>query len=355
MSRRILITGHNGYIGSVMTATFLRAGYDVVGLDTEYFRPCAIIPELADVPRIRKDIRDLHPDDLRGFYAVVHLAALSNDPLGDLNRGWTEDINFRASARLAEMAREAGTERFLLSSSCIMYGMSEASVVDERSPLDPQTDYARTKVQAERAIAELASDHFSPTFLRNGTVYGLSPRMRFDTVFNNLMGAAAANGRVVVYTDGKPWRPVIHVQDVARAFLAALEAPRSWIHNEAFNTGANHLNYQVIRLAEIAVDAVPGCQLEVLAQSSADQRTYQADFSKFAQTFSHFEFEWTPHKGARELLAAFRSIRLTPEVLSDKRYTRLKWLKHLLDTKQLDGSLRWCNGNGNGNGKEHHG
>ncbi|MGE0821966.1 MAG: NAD-dependent epimerase/dehydratase family protein [Candidatus Binatia bacterium] len=341
MAKRVLMTGHNGYIGSVMAPCFLQAGYDVVGFDTGYFRQCTLVPDQKSIPAMQKDIRDIGPADLRGFEAVVHLAALSNDPIGNLNERWTDDINFHASVRLAEMAKMAGVRRFLFSSSCIMYGVSETSIVNEDSPLAPQTEYARSKVKSERAIATLAEDGFSPTFLRNGTIYGISPRMRFDTVFNDLLGAAVTTGRVVVYSDGKPWRPVVHVQDVARAFLTVVQAPVATVHNQAFNTGANHLNHQIIALAEIAMQTVPGCRLEVRAQAGADQRTYKADFSKFAATFPQFEFQWTARSGARELYEAFTRIKLTTERFTDPRFTRLKWLRHLLDTRQLTDTLRW--------------
>jgi nucleoside-diphosphate-sugar epimerase len=294
-----------------------------------------------EVPAIRKDIRDVDAGDLDGIDAVVHLAALSNDPIGNLNDRWTEEINYEGSVRLAELAKAAGAERFLFSSSCIMYGMSEAAVVDETAPLDPKTEYARSKVRAEHALSALADDSFSPVFLRNGTVYGLSPRMRFDTVFNDLIGRAVATRRVVVYGDGRPWRPVVHVKDLVRAFLAALEAPREKVHNEAFNNGAEHLNYQVGELARIAVEAVPGCELEVLGEPGADQRTYKADFSKWASTFPDCKFEWTPHKGAAELRDAFETIGLTLEDFQDRRFTRLRWLSQLLDSGTVDSELRW--------------
>jgi nucleoside-diphosphate-sugar epimerase len=339
---RVLITGHEGYIGSVMAPILAAAGHAVVGLDTGYFRDCTLLPPDERIPTIEKDIRDLTGADLRGFDAVVHLAALSNDPIGNLNEAWTAEINDRASLRLAELAREAGVRRFIFSSSCIMYGMSDGGVVDENSPLDPQTAYARSKVRSERAISELASDDFSPTFLRNGTVYGLSPRMRFDTVFNNLMGSVVTTGRLVIHSDGKPWRPVVHVTDVSRAFLTVLTAPSADIHNQAINTGAEQLNHQVITLAEIAARTVPGATVDVLSQADADQRTYRTDFSKFARTFPSFEFRWTPVEGAQELLRGFRDVGLTHELYMDRRFTRLKWLRHLLDSGRLDGDLRWA-------------
>jgi nucleoside-diphosphate-sugar epimerase len=344
MHKRLLITGHKGYIGSVMAPLFVQAGYDVVGLDTGYFDRCTLVPDEVQVPTIRKDIRDVAPDDLHAFNAVIHLAALSNDPIGNLDQGWTRQINCEATVRLAEFAKAAGVERFLFSSSCIMYGMSEANVVTEESPLDPRTEYARSKVLAEKAVSDLAGDGFSPTFLRNGTIYGLSPRMRFDTVLNDLVGTAVATGKVVVTSDGKPWRPVVHVQDVARAFMTVLKAPLEQVHNQAFNTGANELNHQILDLAQIATRTVPGCQLELKAQVGADQRTYQADFSKFASTFPEFKFNWTAEKGAAELYRTFKTIGLTHAELVDRRFTRLKWLNHLLESKRLDENLYWRQG-----------
>jgi nucleoside-diphosphate-sugar epimerase len=324
-----------------MTPLLVESGYEVVGLDTGYFDECTLVPQSDGVPVVNKDIRDLDAEDLRGFDAVVHLAALCNDPLGNINEAWTEEINFEGSVRLAELAKATGVRRLLFSSSCIMYGMAEAATVSEESPLDPKTAYARSKVRAERAISALSDECFSPTFLRNGTVYGLSPRMRFDTVFNDLVGSAVANRKVVVYSDGTPWRPVVHVRDVARAFMAALEGPLEAVHDQAFNVGSDELNYQVIELARIAAASVSGCELEVQAQPGADQRTYRTDFGKFARTFPDFRFEWTPRRGARELRDAFERLGLDRETFADKRFTRLRWLRHMIDSGKLDGSLRW--------------
>lgn len=338
---RVLMTGNWGFLGSVFMPEFQKAGFEIVGLDTGFFEVCTLVPDKVQVSTIRKDIRDLASSDVEGFDAIVHLAALSNDPIGNLKSHWTEEINFQASVRLAELAKAAGVTRFLFSSSCIMYGQSEATEVTEESALDPKTEYARSKVKSEKAISQLANETFSPTFMRNGTIYGVSPRMRFDTVFNNLMGSAMAMGKVVVQSDGRPWRPVIHIQDVARAFIKVLEAPISKIHNQAFNVGADHLNHQVIELAETAVKAVPGCKLEVVAQPGADQRTYKASFKKIAQAFPDFKFKWTIKEGAEELYETFKKLELRPDTFTDKRFTRLKWLNHLLDTGKLDNSLRW--------------
>ena len=338
---RVLITGHLGYVGSVLTPLAVEAGHDVAGLDTGYFAECTLVPEQLSVPTIRKDLRDLTPADLQGFEAVMHLGALSNDPIGNLNAAWTEEINFKASVRLADLAKAAGVRRFLFSSSCIMYGMSTTEVMTEESPLDPKTEYARSKVRAEQAIAKLADAAFSPTFLRNGTIYGLSPRMRFDTVLNNLAGSAVATGKVVLHSDGKPWRPVAHVQDIARAFLHVLEAPVEMVHNQAFNNGEERMNHQVIELAEAVVRAVPGATLECLASPDADQRTYRTDFGKFARTFPDFAFRWSVQDGAKELSDAFRAIGLAHETFIDRRFTRLTWLRYLLESGRLDQSLRW--------------
>jgi nucleoside-diphosphate-sugar epimerase len=341
-NRRILVTGNNGYIGSVMAPWLKSQGYDVVGLDTDYFRPCTLVPDLAEIRTIHKDLREVSAKDLVGFDAVIHLAALSNDPIGNLNEAWTREINGEGTIRLAKFAKQAGVKRFLFSSSCIMYGMSEAAVVNETAPLAPQTEYARSKVVAEKALSELASDGFSPTFCRNGTIYGLSPRMRFDTVLNNLTGSGFTTGLVEIHSDGTPWRPVVHVQDVARAFQTVLEAPLEAVHNEAFNVGADELNHRIRELGQIVADTVPGCKLAMVPQPGADQRTYKADFAKFKRTFPAFAFRWTARKGADELYTAFQRIGLTSSQFTDKRFTRLNWLRHLLDSGSVDEALRWA-------------
>ena len=342
-NKRVLITGNNGYIGSVMAPWLQSRDYDIAGLDAEYFHACTLVSDVAKIPTVRKDIRDVTVNDLDGFDAVIHLAGLSNDPIGNLNAAWTREINSEATIRLAKCAKRAGVQRFIFSSSCIMYGMSEAAVVDENAPLAPQTEYARSKVDAEIMLYRLADKRFSPTFCRNGTVYGLSPRMRFDTVLNNLMGSAFTTGRVVINSDGTPWRPVVHVRDVARAFQAVLEAPLEAVHNQAFNIGADKLNHQIRELGQIVAEIVPGCELACLPLPGSDQRTYKADFSKFKRNFPAFDFRWTASKGAHELYSAFQKIGLTHNDFTSKCFTRLRWLQHLLDSGSLDKSLRWTN------------
>lgn len=341
-AKRILVTGNHGYIGSVMAPHLQRAGYEVVGLDTDYFIDCTLVPDTARIPTLVKDIRSLTADDVRGFDAVIHLAALSNDPIGNLNAGWTREINFEGTIHLARLAKAAGVRRFLFSSSCIMYGMSTADTVDETSPLAPQTEYARSKVEAEDGLRELADDGFSPTYCRNGTIYGLSPRMRFDTVLNDLTGRAFTTGKVEIYSDGTPWRPVVHVQDVARAFRTVLEAPREIIHNEAFNIGADPLNHQIRELADIVASTVPGCRVSFVPSPGADQRTYKASFAKFARDFPGFTFNWTARDGARELYESFKANGLTAADFTDRRFTRLRWLRHLVDDGLVNDHLFWA-------------
>lgn len=339
-AQRVLITGNAGYVGSVMAPLFREAGHEVLGLDVDFYRSCDLIPP-SPIPTIEKDVRDIQPADLRGFDAVVHLAALSNDPIGNLNPEWTDAINHGASRRLAAAAREAGVRRFLFASSCIMYGLSEGGEVDEGSPLNPQTDYARSKVLAERAISSFASPGFSPVHLRNGTMYGVSPRMRFDTVLNNLTGWAATTGKITVLSDGTPWRPVVHVRDVARAFLAVLEAPVELVHDQAFNIGSDALNYQVRDLAGAVQRAVPGAELEILAVPDADQRTYKTSFAKFAAAFPDFRFERDAEAGAAELASILADLDLTHEDFVGDKFTRLKRLGRLIAEGKLDRDLRW--------------
>jgi nucleoside-diphosphate-sugar epimerase len=338
---KVLVTGHKGYIGSVLTPMLLERGMHVSGVDAGYFDSCTLVPDRATVPELKCDIRDLAAGDLRGFDAIVHLAALSNDPLGDLNSTWTDEINFCASVRLAALAKEAGVRRFLFSSSCIMYGLSTVAAADESTALTPQTPYAVSKVKAEQGISQLADATFSPVLLRNGTVYGVSPRMRFDTVFNNLLGSGFTSGHVVVLSNGLPWRPVIHIEDVSRAFIAILEAPIEVVHNQAFNVGSDRLNHQIFELAEAVVKVVPGCDAQYLSRADADQRTYKASFEKITRLVPQFAVQWDIASAAASMHRDFLDIGLTRDMFVDPRFTRVSWIKKLLAEYRLNPNLRW--------------
>jgi nucleoside-diphosphate-sugar epimerase len=339
---RVLITGHNGYIGSVMVPIFRAAGHEVIGLDTFYFEDGILGPEGSPVTALRKDIRDVHLSDLEGFEAIVHLAALCNDPLGDLRPEWTRDINHEATVRLATLARDAGVSRFLFASSCSMYGAAGSDeLLDERAPLRPVTAYATSKVRSEDELSKLADGSFSPVFMRNATAYGLSPRLRADVVLNNLVCWAHTTGRIRIMSDGTPWRPIVHVQDIASAFVAALAAPRETVHNEAFNVGATSENYQVRELAEIVRGTVAGCTADYAAGAGPDPRSYRVDFGKLSRTFPDFKPTWNASFGAKDLYEALQDARITLADFHGRKYIRLTQIKHLLDTGLLDDTLRW--------------
>ncbi len=338
---RVLVTGHKGYIGTVMVPMLLNAGHEVVGLDSDLFQQCTFAPGIHDVPEWRIDLRDVQTGSLEGFDAIVHLAALSNDPLGDLNPDITYEINHAASVRLARLAQDAGVPRFLYSSSCSSYGTAGDSLVDETAELHPVTPYAISKVRVEQDVAKLADDTFSPTFLRNATAFGVSPRLRFDLVLNNLVAWAYAKGRVHIKSDGSPWRPLVHVEDISRAFLAVLAAPREVIHNQAFNVGQTEENYRIRELAEIVREVVPGSRIEYAKDGGPDPRCYRADFSKIQRLLPDFKPRWTARRGAEELHAAYRSVGLVLEDCEGPRFKRIDHLKHLLATRRVDATLRW--------------
>jgi nucleoside-diphosphate-sugar epimerase len=339
---RILLTGHHGYIGSVTGPLLRAAGHEVTGLDTFFYEGCDLRDEPDGLPTQRLDLRDASPSALAGHDAVVHLAALSNDPLGDLSPELTKAINFDATVRLARAAKEAGVGRFVFSSSCSMYGASDQErPVDESAPLKPLTAYAESKVLSEEALADLADDDFSPVFMRNATAYGVSPRLRVDLVLNNLVGWAFTTGKVKIMSDGTPWRPLIHIEDISRATLAVLEAPRDTVHGEAFNVGRNEENYQVRELADIVRETVGDCEIEYAGSGDPDPRSYRVDFTKFAEAFPDAGLRWTARDGAREVLDAYREVDLTLEDFEGDRYVRLKHLRLLLDRGELDPELRW--------------
>lgn len=341
---RVLVTGHTGYIGPIMMKVLSAAGHTVEGVDINYFFDGTATASADGVPRKGKDVRDIGVKDLEGIGAIVHLAGLSNDPLGELQSDWTHRINTIASVRLAEKAREAGVERFLFASSCSMYGAAGADFMTEEAPLRPLTQYAVSKVRVEEALLKLADDHFTPVFLRNSTVYGMSPHLRTDLVLNNLVGWAHTTGKVVILSDGTPWRPIVHVEDVCLAFAAALSAPREAVHCQAFNVGITSENYQVKDLAEIVRETVPGCRIEYAGDGGPDPRSYRVDFGKLARTLTDFKPRWTARLGARELYDAYLAMGLTAEAFQGRPYVRLKQLKHLIDTGRLDGDLAWREG-----------
>ncbi len=339
---RVLVTGHHGYIGSVVAPMLHEEGHDVVGLDAFFYRGCDFGEGGFLFEERQGDVRDVTAGDLDGFDAIVHLAALSNDPLGDLDPELTYDINLRGTLNLAERAKEAGVERFVFASSCSMYGAASGDdLLDESAPLRPLTPYAESKVQAEAELSRLADDRFSPISLRNATAYGASPRLRIDVVLNNLAGWAFTTGRIRLLSDGSAWRPIVHIADIGRAVLGALSAPRERMHDVAFNVGSDAENYRIRELAELVHEELPGCEVEIAAASYADPRSYRVDFRRFAELLPEFGPAWTARAGAKELVDAYGQTEMTPEEFEGPRYTRLKQIRRLLDEGRLDRTLRW--------------
>jgi nucleoside-diphosphate-sugar epimerase len=338
---RILLTGINGYLGSLLAPELLRRGHQVVGLDTGYYRERALYPERGILPlTLVKDLRRIEVEELEGTDAVVHMAELSNDPAGQLAPHITYEINHKGSVRLAELARKAGVRRFVYMSSCSVYGVSGGDFVTEESPVNPQTAYGVCKTLVERDLQLLANKEFAPTYMRNATAYGASPRMRFDIVLNNLAGLAWTTKEIKMTSDGTPWRPIVHGLDIAQAIIAVLEAPVETIANEVFNVGDTEHNYRVREIAEIVGEVFPGCSVS-FGPPSPDNRSYRVSFEKIQKHLPGFKCLWDARRGAEQLLNLFRRIDMTEEVFQFRTFTRLKQLEYLIRTHQIDDDFFW--------------
>ncbi|MEM1368750.1 MAG: SDR family oxidoreductase [Cyanobacteria bacterium P01_H01_bin.15] len=338
---RVFVTGHKGYIGTVLVPLLLADGHEVAGLDTDFYANSTFGSDFQPIPELKKDIRDIELNDLEGFEAVMHLAGLSNDPLGNLNPKLTAEINYFASVKLAQLAKQAGVHRYIFSSSCSNYGAGGEDWLTEESAFNPVTPYGESKVRTELDVMKLADDNFSPTFLRNATAFGVSPRLRFDLVLNNLTAWAFTTGRVYIKSDGSPWRPIVHIEDISRAFIAVLEAPRTLVHNQAFNVGRNEDNYQIREIADIVQDLVPDCQIEYAKNAGPDKRCYRVDCSKIASVLPQFQPQWNARKGVEELYQAYQSVGLTLKEFEGDKYQRIAHIKALLQTGKLNQQLRW--------------
>ena len=337
---RVLVTGTEGYLGCLTAQELMRAGHDVVGVDTGYYKNGWLYPGLEHVPEtLALDIRKLGPEHLEGVEAIVHMAELSNDPIGDLIGDVTYDINHHGSVHLAEAAKAAGVPRFVYMSSCSVYGVAEGTV-DESSPVSPQTSYARCKALVEKDVSAMATDDFSPTFLRNATAFGASPRMRFDIVLNNLSGLAWTTGKIAMTSDGSPWRPLVHALDIAKAIRMTLESPRERVHGEIFNVGSEGNNYRVRDIAEIVAAEFPGCEL-TFGEPSADNRSYRVAFDRIREVLPGYDTDWDAKAGAAQLHRVFESIDMDDATFSGRGHTRLKQIEYLLRTQQVDPQLFW--------------
>ncbi|WP_422773454.1 NAD-dependent epimerase/dehydratase family protein [Plantactinospora sp. WMMC1484] len=339
---RVLVTGHHGYLGSVLTPMIQAAGHDVTGLDTDYYADCLLSPAPAAVPSLRMDLRDVRPEHCAGFDAVCHLAALCNDPIGNLNPELTYEVNHRATLRLARAARAAGVTRFLFSSSCSLYGAgTDDRPLDESAGFAPVTPYGESKILAEQDLAALASDDFSPVFLRNATAYGFSPRLRGDLVVNDLTAHALLTGEVRLLSDGSAWRPLVHAEDICAAFLALLEADRAVVHGRAYNIGVTGENYLIRDVAELVAEVVPGSRVTFAGGASADTRNYRVSCDRVAAEVPGFRPRWTVRKGIEELVEAYQRYGLTIEAFRGERHQRLRRIRALTEAGRLDTGLRW--------------
>ena len=336
---RVLVTGHNGYIGSILTGVLSREGHEVVGLDSYLYADCTFGPDVPDIPAIRRDVRDVTVEDLDGFDAVCHLAGISNDPVGDLVEEVTYQVNHLASTKLAKLAKEAGVERFIFSSSCSIYGASPGGVVNETSPINPVTPYGWSKIKVEEDVRQLADYKFTPVFLRNATAYGASPRLRADLVINNLVGYAVLQGRVLMKSDGSPWRPLIHIEDISRAFAAVLAAPKERVHGEVFNVAVKGENYQIREIAAMVEEVVPNSTIQLADHAGPDIRDYRVDTTKINEQLPEFQPVWDVRKGIKQMYQAFVEYG-TDEDDFLKKLLRIRWLQKCQEEGTITRDLR---------------
>ncbi len=338
---RVLVTGHKGYIGTVLVPMLRQAGHDVFGLDSDLYRNSTYGEAVPEILQILKDIRDVEKTDLQGIDAIIHLAGLSNDTLGDLDPRLTYEINYEASVRLATMAKELGVSRFIFASSCSNYGAAGEKMQDENAALNPVTAYARSKVMVEQDVSQLADCNFSPIFMRNATAYGISPRLRFDIVLNNLVAWAYTTGQILLKSDGTPWRPMVHIEDISLAAIGMLVAQKDIVHNQPFNVGLNAENYQIRQLAEIVKETVPNSDVTFAEGAEPDKRNYRVDFGKYARAFPDHGLRWNARRGARQIYESYRAVGLKVDEYEGPKYKRIAQIKYLLSTGQLDKTLRW--------------
>ena len=338
---KILVTGSHGYIGSVLVPMLIKKGHKVIGLDTDYYERCTFTGIVPDVKTIKKDIRDIEMHDVEGFDAIIHLAGLSNDPLGDYKPELTEEINEKASIKLAQFAKAAGVKRFLFASSCSNYGAAGENFLTEDAPFNPVTPYGISKVRVEKSLSKMADADFSPTYIRASTAYGVSPRLRFDLVTNNLTAWAFTTGQVYLKSDGSPWRPIVHIEDISSAYIAALQAPREVVHNAAFNVGTTTENYQIREIAEMVKEIVPGCEVKFAPDAGPDKRCYRVDCNKIARVLHDFKPQWTARRGIEQLYNEYKKVGLTIDEFEGPKYMRIAHIKSLNGEGLLDENLRW--------------